>query len=164
MCLLVNIQSPMSNTHAFAATCAASEYKQFDFWIGDWDVVDAGKPDVVAARVRVDRMLDGCALHEQYQDATGLRGESFTVYDAARRVWHQSWVTNRGQFLAIEGALHGSTMILTGADPTKGPSGRVRGTWTPIREGVREVAVTSSDGGKTWTPWFDLIFRRRADR
>jgi ketosteroid isomerase-like protein len=26
---------------------------------------------------------------------------------------------------------------------------------------VRETTVTSTDGGKTWKPWFDLIFRAR---
>jgi hypothetical protein len=25
--------------------------------------------------------------------------------------------------------------------------------------GVRETAVTSTDGGTTWQPWFDLVFR-----
>jgi len=41
---------------------------------------------------------------------------------------------------------------------------RVRGTWTPVADGVRESAVTSSDGGKTWKPWFDLSFRRHTQR
>jgi hypothetical protein len=26
---------------------------------------------------------------------------------------------------------------------------------------VRETAVTSTDGGKTWQQWFDLVFRQR---
>jgi ketosteroid isomerase-like protein len=40
------------------------------------------------------------------------------------------------------------------------PSGKlVRGTWTPAGDGVREVAVTSEDHGKSWKPWFDLMFR-----
>jgi hypothetical protein len=35
----------------------------------------------------------------------------------------------------------------------------VRGTWRAVEGAVREIAVKSSDGGKTWTPWFDLTFR-----
>ncbi|PYQ63053.1 MAG: hypothetical protein DMF58_00170 [Acidobacteria bacterium] len=35
----------------------------------------------------------------------------------------------------------------------------VRGVWKPIAGGVREVAVTSVDGGKSWQPGFDLLFR-----
>jgi hypothetical protein len=33
-------------------------------------------------------------------------------------------------------------------------------TWAPEAGGVRETAERSSDGGKTWRPWFDLSFRR----
>jgi hypothetical protein len=35
----------------------------------------------------------------------------------------------------------------------------VRGTWKPADGGVRETAIVSTDAGKTWQPWFDLIFR-----
>ncbi|HKW00539.1 MAG TPA: hypothetical protein VJN96_11980 [Vicinamibacterales bacterium] len=142
------------------APCTAPEYRQFDFWIGDWDVFDAGNSAPVA-RVVVDRILDGCALREDYQGANGTRGQSFSTYDSSRRVWHQTWVTNRGQLLVIEGALRGRGMVLAGTDPASGPLGRVRGVWTPQGDGVREVAVTSTDGGKTWRPWFDLVFKRR---
>jgi hypothetical protein len=31
------------------------------------------------------------------------KGQSFTIYDVARDVWHQTWVTNRGELLEIEG-------------------------------------------------------------
>jgi ketosteroid isomerase-like protein len=36
----------------------------------------------------------------------------------------------------------------------------VRGTWKPVNGEVREVAQKSADGGKTWDPWFDIMFRR----
>jgi len=142
------------------ASCTASEYRQFDFWIGDWDVVDSTSAAPVA-HVVVDRILDGCALREDYQGANGTRGQSFSTYDASRRVWHQSWVTNHGQLLVIEGAFDGREMVLAGDDWASGPLGRVRGVWTPQGDTVREVAVTSTDGGKTWRPWFDLLFKRR---
>jgi hypothetical protein len=28
----------------------------------------------------------------------------------------------------------------------------------------RETADRSTDGGKTWTPWFDIVFRPHRDR
>ncbi|HZU23837.1 MAG TPA: nuclear transport factor 2 family protein, partial [Terriglobales bacterium] len=40
---------------------------------------------------------------------------------------------------------------------------RVRGIWSPMGSNVRETAVTSSDAGKTWKPWFDLVFRPRKE-
>jgi hypothetical protein len=140
---------------AVALACSAPEFHQLDFWIGDWNVFerDGG---AYSAHVRVEPILDGCALHEVYEDPSGLKGESFSTYDRSRKLWHQTWVTNRGQLLTIEGGMQHGRMILTG-----GNGKLVRGTWEPVEGGVRESAVTSTDGGRTWTPWFDLMFRKR---
>jgi len=54
--------------------CSGPEYRQFDFWLGDWDTFEAGKVEVVA-RTRVDRILDGCVLREDYESANGLEGQ-----------------------------------------------------------------------------------------
>ena len=140
------------------AACSAPEYHQLDFWSGDWDAFESGNAAPVA-RVRVSSILDACVVHEDYQAANGRRGQSFSIYDASRKLWHQTWVTNHGQLLMIEGRFDSGEMVLSGADPAKGPQARVRGVWKPAEGGVREVGTTSSDGGKTWQPWFDLIFR-----
>jgi hypothetical protein len=138
------------------AFCAAPEYRQFDFWVGDWDAFDVGSP-IKVAHARVDRILDGCVLREDYQGEDGHKGQSFTIYDTNRKVWHQSWVTNRGELLVIEGKSEDGAIVLTGEDHAAGTV--VRGEWKPEKGGVRETAVISSDGGKSWKPWFDLVFR-----
>jgi ketosteroid isomerase-like protein len=139
--------------------CSGPEYRQFDFWLGDWDAFEAGKTTVVA-RTRVDRILDGCVLRENYESANGLKGQSLSLYDASRGIWHQSWATNKGQLLTIEGRLEDGAMVLAGAErAADGAERLVRGTWKPISGGVRETAVTSLDAGKTWQPWFNLVFR-----
>ena len=143
-----------------SSACAAPEYRQFDFWVGDWDAYDFDNSQKVVAHLRVDPILDGCVLREDYKGTDGHQGQSFTIYDATRRVWHQTWVTNRGQLLTIEGTLQNGEMILNGADrTTEGIERHVRGVWKPEKDGVRESAVTSTDGGKTWKPWFDIMFR-----
>jgi hypothetical protein len=140
------------------AACQAPEYKQFDFWVGDWDAFDIGRPAIVA-RLKVDHLLDGCVLREVYKGADGHEGESLSLYDASRKVWHQTWVTNRGELLVIEGGLRNGEMVLTGTDrTTDGQERRVRGIWKLEGTAVRETAVRSMDGGKTWQPWFDLSF------
>jgi hypothetical protein len=138
--------------------CAAPSYRQFDFWAGDWDVFDVGSP-IQVAHAKVDLILDGCVLREDYQGTDGHKGQSFTIYDVARDVWHQTWVTNRGELLQLEGKLDAGVMILTGEDHTKHTL--VRGWWKAVKGEVRETAATSSDDGKTWKPWFDLAFRPR---
>ncbi len=151
--------APVSSAESQKPTpCAAPEYRQFDFWIGDWDAFDVGSP-VKVARTRVDRVLGGCVLLEDYEGTNGSRGESFSLYDASRKIWHQTWVTNRGQLLIIEGKIRAGEMVLSGVDHAGGGRTLVRGTWKPVNGGVRETAVTSTDGGKTWKPWFDLMFR-----
>lgn len=144
---------------AASGSCSTPAYHEFDFWIGDWDSFNfsASTKD---ARVRVDRILDGCVIHEDYQSIDGHKGESFSIYDATRKVWHQTWVTNRGQLLVLEGQIQQGAMVLTGADQTSsGAERRVRGIWKPMEGGVRETAFRSTDGGKTWNLWFDLMFR-----
>jgi hypothetical protein len=98
-------------------------------------------------------------LRENYQATDGHQGQSFSIYDASRRVWHQTWVTNRGQLLVIEGTFESGEMVLSGADPSAAEPTLVRGTWKKASGGVREIGVTSTDGGKTWKPRFDLVFR-----
>lgn len=153
-------QPVFSAEPAKPTACSASVYKQFDFWVGDWDAFDRDNPNKPVARTRVTRILDGCVLLEIYEGTEGFVGQSFTIYDASRDVWHQTWVTNRGELLNIEGGFRAGEMALSGVDRTKdGGKGHVRGTWKPVSGGVRETAVTSTDGGKTWNPWFDLVFR-----
>jgi hypothetical protein len=140
--------------------CSGPEYRQFDFWAGDWDAYDVDDPSKPSARVKVDVILDGCALREVYEGTNGLVGESFSIYDASRKVWHQTWVTNRGQLLQLEGGFQDGRMTLRATETTaEGPVIR-RGVWIPKEGGVRETGETSQDGGKTWKPWFDILFRR----
>jgi hypothetical protein len=148
--------SPQSSK---TTSCDASEFHEFDFWLGDWDSFEIGNP-AKDAHIRVDRILEGCALREDYQGANGHQGQSFSIYDASRKLWHQTWVTNRGELLEIEGKFQSGEMVLSGSDRTPtGEKREVRGVWKPVEGGVRETAVTSPDGGHTWKPWFDLIFR-----
>ena len=145
-----------------SSQCTAAQYRQFDFWIGDWDVIDRDTKSTVA-RATISAILGGCVLLEEYRGLKGHDGRSFSGYDAPRGLWHQTWVTNSGNYLAIEGTFHDHMMVLSGAEILTGGAQRlVRGTWEATADGVHEVAVRSTDGGKSWTNWFDIEFVRRA--
>jgi hypothetical protein len=107
----------------------------------------------------VSLIVDGCVLREDYQDTGGQHGQSFGIYDASRKVWHQTWVTNRGRLLVIEGGFEDREMILSGADPASSPPSIVGGVWKAVDGGVRQIGVTSTDDGETWKLWFELAFR-----
>ena len=149
---------------AFAAKpprdCTAAQYKQFDFFAGDWDTYDVADSTKIIARNRVTRMLDGCALREQYVQTDGMQGESFSAYDAARHVWHQSWLTNHGSLLLLDGGLIDGRMVLAGTDHAMdGSASLLRGVWWSKGGSVHERAERSTDGGATWLPVFDILFR-----
>jgi ketosteroid isomerase-like protein len=144
--------------------CSSAEHRRFDFWSGDWDAYDVGGADRPIARAHVDIILEGCALREIYEQEDGVVGQSFTAYDASRKLWHQTWVTNRGTLLQIDGVFQGDAITMQGTRLTaEGRKEIIRGVWKPEGAGVRETADTSIDGGATWKPLFDLRFRRHSE-
>ena len=154
---------PSTDKLLSVAPCAEPAYRQFDFWVGNWDVFEVERPTVIVAHARVELILHGCVLHEVYEGTDGHKGESFSIYDVTRNTWHQSWVNDSGYLLMIDGRLQGKFMILEGVDHLPNDKLRqVRGEWRPDSQGAHEVAWRSTDGGVTWLPWFDLSFRRQA--
>jgi hypothetical protein len=144
-----------------AAACGDASYRQLDFWLGDWDVFDLGG-EAAVARAHIARILDGCVVHELYEsaDVGGTRGESFSIFDRSRGVWHQTWVTARGALLQIEGTARAGRVELAGSYlDAQRQRVQIRAAWWPATEGVREQAETSRDGGHSWKPEFDLVFR-----
>jgi hypothetical protein len=145
------------------APCSAAPYRQFDFWVGEWDVVDtAGKP---AGKNRVVSIFDGCGLQENWESAQGARGTSLNVYDAVAQRWHQTWVDDHGGLLELNGALEEGKMVLVGARPSvkeKGTRVVHRITWTPLAaDKVRQYWEASKNEGRTWTTVFDGTYVRR---
>lgn len=157
--LLAMVASPLLAAEPSGA-CGAPAYRQFDFFAGDWDTYDAQAPDKIVARNTVTVILDGCVVHEDYRQNDGLHGESYSLYDAARKVWHQSWVTNRGDLLLLDGGMQGDRMVFKGVERKVGkPDVLVRAAWHRQGDGVRETAERSVDGGKTWKTAFDILFK-----
>ena len=136
--------------------CTAPEYRQFDFWAGDWKVTTPdGKP---AGNNTIEVILDGCALSENWRGVKGGRGHSYNAYDRERKVWHQTWVDRDGTVLLLDGGLQDGKMVLSG------PSGATlnRITWEPHQDGsVRQLWETSADQGKTWAVAFDGLYRKQ---
>ncbi len=144
--------------------CPAPEFRQFDFWVGDWDTfeTDNSAPDSIA-RARVAPIAAGCAIHELYEQTDGLIGDSILSYDAAKKVWQQTWVTNRGSFMYLTGVFKDGIVTLEGESHLRdGRTVNMRITWKSEGQHVREYAMSSTDGGKKWEPAFDVTFKRRA--
>lgn len=153
--------SPLLAAGHASGACGAPVYRQFDFFAGNWDTHDLEASDhsKVIARNTVDIILDGCVVHENYVQNDGHHGESYSLYVAATGKWHQSWVTNRGELLLLDGGMQGDRMVFTGVERKAGkPDAPVRVVWYRQGNGVRETAERSPDGGKTWQSEFDILF------
>lgn len=138
--------------------CKAEEYRQFDFWIGEWEVRD---PDgKVVGHNSIKRILDGCALKESWQGAGGSVGYSFNTYDRMKGQWHQTWVDANGLLLKLDGGMEEESMVLRGEMPARdGGVAKTRITWTPQENGrVRQLWEASRDGGETWVTVFDGLY------
>jgi hypothetical protein len=54
--------------------CAAREFRQFDFWLGKWNVSDPGGKPVGTNEIK--RESEGCALSEHWIGGDGISGTS----------------------------------------------------------------------------------------
>ena len=135
--------------------------RQFDFWLGDWDVFDAqGNP---GGRSHIESIAEGNGILENWTDSSGTTGKSLNTYSQEKRCWQQFWVGNGTPILELSGGIVDGSMVLTG---TRRGKGDVKVTdriaWTPNTDGsVRQHWESSVDGGKTWKDNFDGIYRRR---
>jgi hypothetical protein len=129
--------------------CSGPEHRQFDFWIGHWDVyLPNGNK---AGENHIEPVEGGCVLLEQWTGARGPTGKSLNIYDALRRIWHQTWVDSTGGLLVLEGQFADGRMVLSSSVH---PIQRI--TWSPQSDGsVRQLWESSKDGGKTWSTAFD---------
>ena len=147
------------NAAAVEPCRASPEFRQFDFWIGDWTVADT--KGNAAGTSHVELILNGCTLVENWT-GTGSSGKSFNIYDGRDKKWHQTWVDDRGTFAHYIGELAGGKMIITADQDKPGKPQLARMTFSKLPDGtVRQFGEGSTDGGKTWTTTFDLIYTKK---
>jgi len=138
--------------------CASPEHRQFDFWIGQWEVTDSAG-NVRYGTNEITREEGGCLLHEHWQGSQGGSGQSFNFYEPDTGTWSQVWVASTGNVLRLAGKLEAGSMRLQGGGSSPGALNRI--TWTREPDGrVRQLWSISSDDGKTWRTSFDGWYRK----
>jgi hypothetical protein len=134
---------------------AAPEFRQLDFWVGEWDVLDASGQKI--GESRVEKLLRDCVLLESWTDRRGRAGKSFNLWHARDQQWRQTWVDDFGNLREYRGRFEGGALRFRASATTRdGKPQEIRMTFTPKDGGrVRQEISTSVDGGKSWTPGFD---------
>ena len=158
--------------------CSAPEHRQFDFWVGAWDVVPnpatapantpPSQPGRKPASNVIERAHGGCVIIENWNDGVGGTGQSVNVIDRATRQWHQTWVDSNGGLHQYWGNLKDGSMVFQGEVPLP-PASRFQGrrtvrlTFTPIgADKVRQFSESLNVDG-SWSVNYDLIYTRRAN-
>ncbi|MBO3700666.1 lipopolysaccharide assembly protein LapB [Roseivirga sp. E12] len=140
-----------------------ANYRHFDFWIGEWDVMVNGTK---VGDNSITMAKGGCAIHENYKTAGNYAGQSINFYDPIDKKWHQHWVGSGGDvynYLETKrepGLLQFQSKVM-------GPTGNIslsRLTFTLNQDGtVRQLFEGSTDDGKTWTAGFDGLYMKKSN-
>lgn len=154
-----------------APPCAGPEYRQMDFWVGDWDLsftLANGGTARAANRITRDEYGD-CVIVEHFSQPGGgangdFIGTSVSTYDTAARLWRQTWVDNAGGLYFLEGGpVEGQPHFfeMKTATPIGQNPAYMRMIW---QEATADSLVwrwqrQTADGG--WSDQWVLNYRRR---
>jgi len=141
---------------------SADEYRQFDFWLGEWDVFTP-KGEKAGENV-ISRESKGCLVLESWSGTRGGVGKSMSFYDPARKQWRQVWVGSGGAISEFSGKFEDGAMRFV-SEPRPGMDDSRRLTFFHLGpDTVRQLSERTSDGGKTYFTEYDFTYRRRAPK
>lgn len=154
-------QAPAAQPAPPPPACAAPEHRQFDFWVGRWDVYPTGTERLVAHSL-IERLYGDCVIRESWMPLRGGGGSSLNTWRPGERRWRQLWADSANSWAEFVGGIEGEAMVLVaGADGTR----RSRMTYTRQPAGaVRQLVEQSTDGGATWAAQADFTYRPAAAR
>jgi len=148
--------------------CTAAQQKQFEFWVGEWDLTWPGQKagEVSHGTNSIRRIMDGCVVQENFSGGNSmhLRGTSVSTFDIRSGHWKQTWVDNEGGYLDFVGDFENGQMILRREFTRKdGVKVMQRMVWKNISpNGLDWSWEASSDGGKTWKVNWPIHYKRRS--
>lgn len=122
--------------------CAAAPHREFDFWVGEWNVFNAAGAQIGTNAVTAE--LDGCVVAEHWTSSAGTRGRSINAWDAETGQWHQTWVSQSTfGHLRMGGGLVDGVMTLHGERTRPGAFTIFDDyTWTLLDDGrVLQVGI-----------------------
>jgi tetratricopeptide (TPR) repeat protein len=145
--------------------CAgAPENRQFDFWLGEWNV-ETTQGGVPAGRSKIELILGDCVVLENWQsDGNPYSGKSYNIYNSALKRWEQFWVDNSGGNIFFYGGLKDGAMDYWTDEIPQSSGPALKRHLQFIKLGpdkVRQFSQGSTDGGKTWKPEYDFTYIRK---
>jgi hypothetical protein len=139
-------------------------FRQFDFWLGEWDVYDGAGELAGTNSIRSEEY--GCLLTEHWVNTARQTGQSYNFVDLETGNWRQMWVS-AGATIDYQGGRNAKgEMVLEGTIGygvgVAGNGARFRGTWTANADGTVTQHFQQYDDAKAvWNDWFTGIYKRR---
>jgi hypothetical protein len=149
-----------------AKPCSEEQAKQFDFWVGTWDLewTDANGVKQKGTNT-INKILNGCVIEENFNGGGSPEylGKSHSIFDAQSGMWKQTWVDNGGAYLDFTGEFKDGKMILRREFISKaGKKIMQRMIFSNIQTDSLEWNWEGSqDEGKTWNTNWKLFYKRR---
>lgn len=138
---------------------ARPEFRQFDFWIGEW--LPKNTQGVTVGTSSIQLILGSCIIFENWTTPVS-NGKSFNLFDTRDGKWHQTWVDDKGLMTNYVGGLVDGKMVLDSPGVVNGQKSINRMTFSRLENGyVRQHGQSSTDEGKTWTTTFDFTYVRK---
>ncbi|MEO8772498.1 MAG: tetratricopeptide repeat protein [Ferruginibacter sp.] len=137
--------------------------REFDFWIGDWDVFVTGTK-TFAGHNTILKISSGCALLENWESSAS-NGKSINYIDPITNKWKQAWAGSyaNGVQEFANGEYKDGAMRFD--FETRDAAGNKQiGRFIFYNQGpnqVRQFNETSADGGKTWVTSYDFTYIRK---
>lgn len=148
---------------ALPRVCDKPVYRQFDFWVGGWDVYVTGTERKVG-RSLIEKLYNDCVLRENWDSPRrGFTGGSLNMYDDAAGTWRQTWTDAVGEWTDYRGQLVGGEMRFLARETDRATGAPIlrRMILTPSPDGtVRQRVEESPDQGVSWRTSTDLTYRR----
>jgi hypothetical protein len=150
-----------------SAPCTGPQQKQFDFWVGEWDLTWPGKAqgEVAHGSNSIKRTLDGCVVQENFSggESMPLRGMSVSTFDAQAGKWKQTWVDNEGGYLDFVGEFTNGQMTLA-REATRSDGTKIQQRMVFKNITTQEFDWSwerSLDGSKTWQVVWPIHYKRK---
>jgi hypothetical protein len=142
--------------------CSTEEYRQLDFWLGNWDLswTPTGVDDNGTGTNDITLTLDTCVVQESFK-AAGTTGHSVSIYHAPPKKWRQTWVDNTGGYYALAGGPDDEGFRL---DMTRisEKSPYMRMIWRNIEKNSMDWHwQRSPDKGSSWEDSWVIHYERR---
>ena len=158
-------QSSASPPSPAPAACTGPEFRQLDFWLGQWNVRWDASPGTPAGSGTnsITRSHGGCVVQEDFvggPSTGGLVGRSVSVYHAPAKRWRQTWVDNQGGYFALVGGPEGDRFVLVSSRLRDGtPAQRM------VFEAITENSLTwrwqtTQDAGASWADQWVIHYTR----